>query len=138
MSNSTDNLCIFVGRVGKDPEKRFTPGGQEVAVFSLAISERQRQDDGSYADSEPTWVNFTAYGKTAELVNRIVKKGQKLVAHSQYTSRKYTKEDGSQGYYQGFRLNSFNIVSYPAGSNNTTSPQADEGDYVEEGESAPF
>lgn len=137
MSNRTDNFCMFIGRVGKDPEKRFTPSGLEAASFSLAISERTRQEDGTYVDGDPTWVNFTAIDKTAALVNRIVKKGQKLLVHAKYQSRKYNKEDGSTGYYQGFQVDTFNVLVYPAGAQASSGSNDDNTSYDTE-ESAPF
>lgn len=77
---------IAVGRVGKDPEVRYTTSGQAVANLSLAVTEK-------YKDKEhTTWYRVQLWGKLAELAGEYVKKGSKLLIEGRMNSRKYEKD----------------------------------------------
>ena len=71
------NKVILLGNVGKDPEIKVLPSGQPVANFSIATSERYKDQQGNWQD-RTEWHNLTAYGKLAEIVRDYVKKGNKL------------------------------------------------------------
>lgn len=64
----------LIGRLGKDPEMRFTPSGQAVTNFSLATTRKWTGNDGQPKD-ETTWFNISAWGKLGELCNQYTKKG---------------------------------------------------------------
>ena len=69
---SSVNKVILVGRVGRDPETRYTAGGDCVTTFSMATSEK-------FKDKENTvWHNIVAWRKTGEVVGQYVKKGDLL------------------------------------------------------------
>lgn len=61
------NAISIVGRLGKDPELRFTEKGLQVCKFSLAVSKYK---------AETTWFNVTMFGKSAEIAGQYLKKGQ--------------------------------------------------------------
>jgi single-strand DNA-binding protein len=61
------NKVILLGNVGKDPEIKVLPSGQPVANFSIATSERYKDQQGNWQD-RTEWHNLTAYGKLAEIV----------------------------------------------------------------------
>lgn len=77
---------IAVGRVGKDPEVRYTTSGQAVANLSLAVTEK-------YKDKEhTTWYRVQLWGKLAELAGEYVSKGSMLLIEGRMNSRKYEKD----------------------------------------------
>ena len=59
------NKAILIGNLGKDPELRYTPGGQAVASFPLATSEKWRDRDGNLQD-RTEWHNIVVWGRQAE------------------------------------------------------------------------
>lgn len=67
-----------VGNVGRDPEFKYTPAGQPVADFSLAVNETWTNAAGEKQE-RTTWLRVAAWGKTAEIVNQYVKKGRQLM-----------------------------------------------------------
>lgn len=89
------NRCMFIGNLGKDPEVRFTPGGQAVANFSIACSESWTKDGQKQERTE--WVRVTAWGKTAELCGEYLKKGKQVYAEGKLQTREYEK-DGQKRY----------------------------------------
>lgn len=77
---------IAVGRVGKDPEVRYTTSGQAVANLSLAVTEK-------YKDKQlTTWYRVQLWGKLAELAGEYVSKGSMLLIEGRINSRKYEKD----------------------------------------------
>ena len=68
---------IIIGRVGKDAEMKFTPSGQAVTKFSVAVSESYTNGSGEKV-KKTTWLRITTWGKLAENCNQYVKKGMEL------------------------------------------------------------
>ena len=64
------NKVILVGNLGRDPEMRALPSGQQVATFSVATSRRYKDRDGNRKD-ETEWHNIVVYGKQAEIAHTI-------------------------------------------------------------------
>ena len=68
------NRVQLIGRLGKDPESRFTPTGKKVAHFSIAISNRWRDRDGEMRESTE-WVNVEAWERLGETCQQYLRKG---------------------------------------------------------------
>ena len=67
------NRVQLIGRLGKDPESKYTPTGKKVAHFSLAVS--QRWKTGSEMKEYTEWVNIEAWGRLGEVCQEYLKKG---------------------------------------------------------------
>lgn len=66
-------LYTIVGRVGRDAEMRYTPSGQAVTSFSVAVSEKYTKDGQDIKKTK--WIRVSSWGKQAEIHNQYVKKG---------------------------------------------------------------
>ena len=85
----------LLGRLGNDPEMRYTPAGKAVASFSLAVN-RVYSRDGERQE-KTTWFRVTAWERDAELVSQYLTKGQQvLIVGEVEESRAYTDRDGNQ------------------------------------------
>lgn len=98
---------IIIGRVGKNPEMRFTPTGKAVTNFSVATSNK-------YGDKEETtWFRVVTWQKQAEVCNQYVKKGMlvmvvgRLNPDENGNPKVFTKQDGSAG--SNFELTAQNV-----------------------------
>ena len=91
------NKVILIGNLGKDPELRYTPGGQPVATFSLATTERRTDKNGQKKETTE-WHNIVVFGKTAELVNQYLKKGRSCYIEGKITTRSWDDRDGNKKY----------------------------------------
>jgi single-strand DNA-binding protein len=92
------NKVILIGRVGKDPEFRSTPGGTMVANFTLATNDRQKDPQGNWQD-HTEWHNIVAFSRTAEIIRDYVKKGTKLYVEGRIQTRSWDdKETGQKRY----------------------------------------
>lgn len=96
---STVNKIILVGNVGKDPEIRLTQSGTKIGNLSLATSESWK-DKGSGEKKEKTeWHRVVVFDdKLADVVEKYVKKGDKLYLEGSLQTRKWTNNDGVDVY----------------------------------------
>ena len=105
------NKVILLGNVGKDPEIKVLPSGQPVANFSIATSERFKDQQGNWQD-RTEWHNLTAYGKLAEIVRDYVKKGNKLYTEGRLTTRSWDdKESGKKVYRTEIVVGDISLLS---------------------------
>ena len=86
------NSCDFQGRLAADPELRTTQTGKQVASFRMAV-DRDMVDANGHRPTD--WLTFTAWGKTAEFVNRYFHKGSAAVVHSRCQTRQYEDKNGN-------------------------------------------
>lgn len=94
---SSVNKVIIVGRIGRDPEVRYTQTGQQVASFSVATDESYKGKDGQKVEATE-WHSITAWGKTAEFVGNYLGKGRMVYVEGKLKTEKYTGKDGSEKY----------------------------------------
>jgi single-strand DNA-binding protein len=67
----------IIGNLGRDPEMRYTPSGQQVTTFSVATSEKWTGQDGQLQE-RTIWWRVSAWGKQAEICNEYLKKGRQV------------------------------------------------------------
>jgi len=91
------NKVILIGNLGKDPELRYTPGGQATASFSLATTERWNDKNGQRQE-RTEWHNIVSWGKLAELVNQYLKKGRSAYVEGRINYRSWDDRDGNKKY----------------------------------------
>jgi single-strand DNA-binding protein len=100
---SIRNKVLLIGNVGQDPEIKDTKTSK-MARFSLATNEVYKNAQGEKT-TETNWHNLVAWGKTAELVEQYVKKGDELAVEGRLVSRSYEDKDGVKRYITEVVLN---------------------------------
>ena len=90
------NRVQLIGRLGKDPEGKFTPTGKKVTHFSLAIS--QRWKTGGEMKEYTEWVNVEAWGRLGEVCQEYLKKGSLVYLEGRLKTEKY-EDKGETKYY---------------------------------------
>jgi single-strand DNA-binding protein len=88
------NKIIVVGHLGKDPELRYTPQAIPVCNFSVATSERRRDNAGEVQE-KTTWFRVTTWRKQAELANQYLKKGSLVYLEGRLSLEEWTDRDGA-------------------------------------------
>lgn len=91
------NKCILLGRVGKDPEVRYTRSDTTVASFSLATSEVWKDKSGNKNEATE-WHHITAFGKLADIVRQYVTKGMELYVEGSIKTEQWTDKEGNTRY----------------------------------------
>lgn len=85
------NQCNFIGRLGRNPEIRYTQNGKTVVTFSIACSEKRNGQEFT------EWVNIVTWDKLAEICHQYLTKGQLVYIGGRMQTRSYEK-DGSTRY----------------------------------------
>ena len=91
------NSVQLVGNVGQDPEIRNLEGGKKVANFSIATNESYKNEKGEKVD-QTEWHRVSAWGKTAEIIEKYVSKGKEIAIEGKLTHRSYDDKDGVKRY----------------------------------------
>jgi single-strand DNA-binding protein len=87
------NKAILVGRLGADPELRYTADGTPVATFRVATTETRKNKDGTKID-KTEWHRIVAWRKLAEISGEYLKKGQLVYVEGSIQSREFEGRDG--------------------------------------------
>ena len=87
------NKIIVIGNLGRDPEMKYTPGGQAVTSFSVASSRKYTTSSGERRE-ETEWFNCSAFGKLADTCNQYLSKGKQVYVEGRLSSRTYQTQGG--------------------------------------------
>ena len=111
------NKAILIGNVGKEPEIRKTQSGISVANFSLATSKKVKGEE------KTEWHRIVAWDKLAEIVEKYVHKGDKLMIEGEIETRDYEK-DGQKVYTTEIRAGNMEMLGgKPEGNRSTVNNQ---------------
>ena len=88
------NKVLLIGRLGQEPEMRYTPSGKPLTKFRMA-SERNWTTADSEKKSETEWFNVVAWGKLAEICNQYLKKGQQVYIEGRLHTRRWQDDEGT-------------------------------------------
>lgn len=117
------NICVFDGRLVRDPELKTLPNGAKVVNFTLAINSPRKAKSGELI-KDVSFLEFEAWDSGAELIAEKCRKGNALSVVSAAKSDKWTAADGTNRTKTKFRVNSFTQISYghykPEGSENVS------------------
>jgi single-strand DNA-binding protein len=95
---SSVNKAIVLGNLGKDPEVRYTQGGQAVANFSVATSEQWTDKATGNKQERTDWHKIVVWGKVAELCGQYLSKGRKVYIEGRLQTRDWTDKEGKKNY----------------------------------------
>jgi single-strand DNA-binding protein len=93
----TLNRVQLIGRLGKDPETKFTPSGKKVTHFSLAVSNHWKDKNGETKEATE-WVNIEAWGRLGEVCQEYLKKGSLVFLEGRLKTDKY-EDKGEIRYF---------------------------------------
>jgi single-strand DNA-binding protein len=96
MASRSVNKVILVGRLGRDAETKFTPGGAAVTRFSVATSRRWKDKDSGEWKEETDWSNVTLW--RAENLANYLTKGKQVYVEGRLQTRSYEDKDGKKVY----------------------------------------
>lgn len=91
------NKVILLGRLGQDPELKYTSGGSAVCSFSVATSESWKDKDGKNQE-KTEWHKIVVWGKLAELCNQYLAKGRQAYIEGKLQTRQWDDKDGNKRY----------------------------------------
>lgn len=121
MSKGTLNKVQLIGRLGKDPEMRYTPAGYVVATFSIATNESYKDKDGK-TTTTTDWHNIVAWEKPAEICGQYLHKGSLAYIEGKIKTRSYDDKSGGKRYITEIIANTIEML----GDKKESTEQADD------------
>jgi single-strand DNA-binding protein len=94
MEMANDNQVVIVGNLTDDPELRYTPAGQAVANFRVAVNRRTRDESGQWRDGETSFFRVNAWRSLAENVAESLTRGSRAVVVGRLRSRSWETPEG--------------------------------------------
>ena len=89
------NRVMLMGNLTRDPELRYTPGGQAVASFTVAVNRVYNSQSGEKKE-EVSFIRCVVWGKRAEVCNEYLKKGSPVFVEGRLQSRSWDAQDGTK------------------------------------------
>ena len=117
------NKAIIVGRLGKDPELRYTGGGTPVVNMSVATSENYKDKEGQKQE-KTEWHRIVMFGKMAEVCAKYLQKGRQVYLEGRIQTRSWENKDGVKQYTTEIVANAVQFLgSKPEGSGGSQGSQ---------------
>jgi len=91
------NKAMIIGNLGRDPEMRYTPNGQAVTQFTVAVNRNFRGQDGEWQE-ETEWFRVVAWGQTGERAAEHLRKGGKVYVEGRIQTRQWEDQTGQKRY----------------------------------------
>lgn len=107
--NGLTNSVRLHGHLGQDPEIKKFDNNKKVAKFTLATNENFKNEKGEKV-KETTWHNIIAWGTTAGIIEKYLKKGSEITLEGRIQNRQYTDKDGVKKNYSEVVLNEMLMV----------------------------
>ena len=91
------NKCMIIGRLGADPEMRYTANGSAVTNFNVATSRQYTTADGERRD-ETEWFSVVTWNRLAEICSQYLVKGREVYVDGRMQTRSWEGQDGQRRY----------------------------------------
>ena len=92
------NQCQFIGRLGQDPETRYSPSGTAFTNLSLAVGKSWKDKDTGAKKELTEWVRVVLIGKIAEVAGQYLTKGSRVYVSGEMSTRKWQDQSGQDKY----------------------------------------
>ena len=108
------NKVLLIGRLTRDPELRYTPGGSAVADASMAIN-RKYQTSQNEKKEETCFVDCRGFGRIAENLNKYMSKGRPLFVEGRLSFDSWTAQDGTKRSKHRVTVENFQFLGGASG-----------------------
>jgi single-strand DNA-binding protein len=113
------NKIIAIGNLGRDPELRYTPQGDAVCDFSIAVNDRKRDKSGEFQDVT-TWFKVTLWRKQAENASKYLTKGRSVYVEGKLQMEEWTDRDGKNRVTLVIQGSDIHFISDTRGEENSS------------------
>ena len=104
------NSVQLIGHVGQEPEIKNLEGGKKLANISIATNEGYYRENGDKVE-QTQWHRVTAWGKTADIIEKLLTKGSHVAIEGKLTHRSYEDKDGNKRYITEVVANELVLLS---------------------------
>jgi single-strand DNA-binding protein len=107
---SSVNKVIIVGNLGRDPEIKTFPSGDQVANVSIATTDRWKDKNSGEQKEATEWHRVTFNGRLAEIVGQYLRKGSQVYVEGSLRTRKWTDQSGVEKYTTEIRADEMKML----------------------------
>ena len=122
---SSLNKAMIIGRLGQDPDVRYTQSNTAVANMSIATSERYKDKSGEWKE-KTEWHRVVAWGRTAEICQEYLKKGSQVYIEGPIQTRQWEDKEGQTRYtteIKALQMTMLDSKGSGGGNNGPSAPQ---------------
>lgn len=130
------NKVMLIGRLGKDPDVRYTKDGTAVCNLSLATSEQWKDKSGEKQE-RTEWHRVVLWGRQAEIAQQYLQKGRLVYVEGRLETRKWQDQSGQDKYTTEIRANDFQMLDRGEGAGRESAPPDRGSDRAERGGAPP-
>jgi len=116
------NKVIIVGRLGKDPEVRYTPSGAAVANFTVATSEEWKDRDTGEKQERTEWHRIVAWRRLGEICGEYLHKGKEVYIEGRLQTRSWEDRDGNTRYITEIVAQNMQMLGSPGKQGKAETP----------------
>jgi single-strand DNA-binding protein len=125
------NKVMFTGRLGADPDMRFTPQGTPVTTFRVASNRSWTGADGERHE-EAEWFHAVAWNKLAEICNDYLAKGTRVYVEGRSQTRSWTDDEGATRYKTEIVVNDMIILEGRRDRDQAAAPDVEQAESTQE------
>ena len=111
------NKVIMIGNLTRDIELKYIPSGAAIAKGAIATSHKYKTQSGEQKE-EVCFLDFSVFGKSAEILNQYVKKGSKVMLEGRLVFEQWTAQDGTNRNRHTLRVETFKFLDSKADAQN--------------------
>ncbi|VTU33025.1 Helix-destabilizing protein [Variovorax sp. SRS16] len=126
------NKVILVGNLGRDPETRTFPSGDQVCNATLATTDKWKDKQSGEMREATEWHRLVFNGRLAEIAAQYLRKGSQVYIEGQIRTRKYTDKDGVEKYATDIRVDQMQMLGSRQGQGGPSGGD-DDGGYSQGG-----
>ena len=104
------NKVIIVGNLGRDPETRSFPNGDQVTNVTIATTDRYKDKTSGEPKEITEWHRVSFFGRLAEIAGQYLRKGSQVYVEGSLRTRKWTDKDGIEKYSTEIRADSMQML----------------------------
>jgi single-strand DNA-binding protein len=123
------NKVIIVGNLGRDPETRSFPNGDQVANVTIATTDRYKDKTSGEMKEITEWHRVSFFGRLAEIAGQYLRKGSQVYVEGSLRTRKWTDKDGIEKYSTEIRADSMQMLGSRQGMGGGSGGGDDSGGY---------
>jgi single-strand DNA-binding protein len=123
------NKVILVGNLGRDPESRTFPSGDQVCNVTIATTDKWKDKASGEMRESTEWHRLVFNGRLAEIAAQYLRKGAQIYVEGQIRTRKYTDKDGAEKYATDIRVDQLQMLGSRQGQGGPSGGDDDGGGY---------
>lgn len=117
------NKVILLGRLGQDPEARYTPSGTAVTSCSLATSESWKDRSSGETQNRTEWHNLVFFNRLAEVAAQYLRKGSQIYIEGSLRTNRYTDRNNIERFRTEIIVSEMQMLGKPSDGAGGFSPQ---------------